>query len=422
MPDKWLRDVCFGCLQNAGCHISLILQKQQQPTSTIDTLYDDNDDNNDDDNVEQRYTRDQKELVGLMEEVFDCHPGGIDFNILIPALLLLQKRSSSQQPWHKDATISTQSLLCFLCDLAGKPHHHSTNTTTINHTEWMKQYFVLDGALAMKQCGMMENVMAGANLIGGHEGLVLQCVDILMNYAYLGMNEAESLLLYGQRDDVSFLSTTTSSPSSSSSSILRSSTGCGKKNGVLMLTEGHKRILWLLETYVLSIEKYGDLDSSLLRRGKVNPDFAARICLRAWLSLNLNGHLKCCGPVLSSWLYAKLNLGATSTKSNNQNSKHNGDCHNRLACAVLARVLLWPSSSSLEEDSPNDNDDDDDSDHDSNKVLAEWLDFDPSFLIALSFHCCGMVESVPPPIADDIFSSSIRLPNEQNDHHHPIQS
>ena len=217
----------------------------------------------------------------------------------------------------------------------------------------------------MTQCGKMQNVIAGANLIGGHDGFVLKCIDIILTYynnEQISIEIAENYLLFG-------------------GNLPLKNRRIHYKDKTSLLTESHHRLLWLLETHLLSIDKYGDLMDK--KYGIVDPNFATRLCLRTWLALNCKDS-KDHNQFLSFWLGAKLKFHESNPEKN------------RLACAVLTRVLIW-------EDSNNDFDDDKERQQNStprssSNILAKSLHLDQSFIISLTKNCCGMVESVPPMI------------------------
>jgi hypothetical protein len=51
------------------------------------------------------------------------------------------------------------------------------------------------------------------------------------------------------------------------------------------LMDKHRSVLWLLDEYVLSIKTFSDFGTTYVR-GKVDPVFAARSCLRTWFLLS----------------------------------------------------------------------------------------------------------------------------------------
>ena len=350
----WLQKICTSCLLNAGCNQTLILQ--QSSTTTEDFIIDEKDDD-----IEQ-YTRDHNQLLLTLENVFNGCSQRLDFNMIIASLLILQKQG---QLWHPHASVSTQSLLCFLCNFAGRNDVMSSK----NDDRDGMAPLLFDGVLAMKQCGKMQNIIAGANIIGGHDGFVLKCVDIILKYyndEQISIQIAENYLLFGGNLPVK-----------------NSRIHCEDKK---TLTESHHRLLWLLETHLLSIGKYGDLMDK--KRGNVNASFATRLCLRTWLALNREDSTYH-NQFLSFWFGTKLKLYEPNQEKN------------RLACAVLARVLIW-------EDGNSDFDDDKPRQKNSpqSNILAKSLHLDQSFVISLSKNCCGMVESVPPMVAYSMFNCS----------------
>ena len=54
----------------------------------------------------------------------------------------------------------------------------------------------------------------------------------------------------------------------------------------VMITDGHRQVLWLLLNHVLNVRAFGEFRPIHLR-GKVDPVFAAQSCLRTtWLALS----------------------------------------------------------------------------------------------------------------------------------------
>lgn len=139
-----------------------------------------------------------------------------------------------------------------------------------------------------------------------------------------------------------------------------------------VLNYGQRHTLWLLDQYVLHVRTYGAFDSTPAR-GKVDPVFAARVLLRTWYSLT-QAQVQSASAWLARWLRQQLGIddGSVSQK--------------RLACAALARVLLWPSGI------------------DQRKVLADQMRLESRFLVQLSQACWNLVEAVPPSIADELLA------------------
>lgn len=324
----WLKRLCSGCLLNSACDISGLLSMRGGLEATIDS---------------------GDGLVEHMREVAHTRDaliagsgsGGLDFNLFIPTLLLLQIHN---QQWSTESVVSTQSMLNAACNLAG-------------HVTFEEPLFAFDGTSLMKQCALAENICAGANLIGGKNGLVLECCWILIECSSMSMEEAELFL----RSDDSM-----SRPQDFDSSESE------KISDDFVIGFGHQHVLWLLDQHTLQVKTYGEFDSTPAR-GKVDPVFAARICLRAWYYLT-KSQLPSASSWLASWLRRQLGVGddCVSTK--------------RLACAALTQVLLWPAS------------------REKASILAEQLKLEPRFLVQISQACWSLVEAVPPALADELLA------------------
>jgi hypothetical protein len=269
--------------------------------------------------------------------------GGLDLGLFIPALLLLDIRTLQ---WNNDSWVSTQSLLNAACSIAGR----------VTAEEPM---FVFDGVSIMKQCTIAGNVCAGANLVGGKNGLILECCSILIQDCGMTMEQAESFLCLDNP------SSPNNEPSDESEKVADDFT----------LTHGHKHILWLLDQHVLQVRTYGEFDSTP-KRGKVDPVEAARLCLRTWYSLT-----KSQLPIASAWLatWLRKQLGMEDDVVSNK----------RLACAALTRVLVWSTGLG------------------GGHVLGERLELESKFLVQLSQASWNVVESVPPTVADELLEQDV---------------
>lgn len=211
----------------------------------------------------------------------------------------------------------------------------------------------------MQQCGAASNVSAGAHLVGGKNGLVLKCCDILIRHAGLDMVAAESYIV-----------------SNSISHSVLSSRGGPEKDRFLLL-DGHRQVLWLLLEHVLNVRTFGEFHP-LEMRGKVDPVFAAQACLRTWSCLSVSNDAT---KWLVNWLRKKLHMenGEVSPK--------------RLACAALTRALMWPAS----EKSPD--------------LLAPIMSVESTFLVQLAQSCHGLMESLPSLTAEEIIINSSKKAN-----------
>jgi hypothetical protein len=267
--------------------------------------------------------------------------GGLDFNLFIPALLLLEGCNTQ---WNDEAWVSTRSILHAACSWAG-------------HVTAHEPLFKFDGTTLMKQCTLANNIHAGAKLIGGKNGLILECCSILIEYCGMSMDQAESFLRHDE-----MISPLQNKHLSESEKVADD----------FILNYGHKHILWLLDQYVLNVRTYGAFDSTPAR-GKVDPVFAATVCLRSWYCLT-EDQIQSASVWLATWLRQQLGIddGSVSPK--------------RLACAALARVLLWPSGI------------------DQRKVLADQMRLESRLLVQLTQACWNLVEAIPPSIADELLA------------------
>ena len=144
------------------------------------------------------------------------------------------------------------------------------------------------------------------------------------------------------------------------------------------INQGHLHSLWLLEQHVLDIQKYGDFSSTA--RGKVDPIFAARLCMRTWWKLSCKDVALSTDSTLwlVDWLRNRLEI------SNESTSPH------RLACSALIRALIYSSNNSERE--PNDKKD---------LFLAACLNVPNRFLVQLAQSCCGLVEAIQLNASDE---------------------
>ena len=338
---EWVIELCSAILANAGCHI------EQSPSLSVGFVasseaVDPSENDFENNTLVQRMQMERKIVLdGLI--LSSPESGGIDFNILIPGLLSIERQSLQ---WRNGTSLSTQMFLNTVCSIAGKKPAYELD-------------FALDAPLAMKHCAWAENISAAANLIGGTDGLVLKCTNVLIKSLNISIKEAEGILLEG-----GMISVEKKKIQSSDSSFA--------------LTDGHRSLLLLLEDHVLSVKTHGQFDCMALRGG-IDPVFAATMCFRVWLYLQQNcqenNHAN---SWLESWLRSRLgissNVGSVSKR--------------RLACAVLARSLLWPDEDNL-------------ADYNSGAgkqpaVLGEALGLNKQFLVDICKSCCGLVDAVPP--------------------------
>ena len=177
--------------------------------------------------------------------------GGLDFDILIPSLLLLSLRG---RHWREGSNIQTQILLNTVCDLAGRK---------TSCTPW----FLFDGRTVMRQCALTGNVQATSFLIGGRSGLILECADLLIAKIGLSMKEAEIALFGGSLAELKELKMSWDRKHNTDNS---SHSWCP--------TRSHRHILWVIQHHVLNVRNYGEFDSPSTQ-GKATPVTSGRIWL-----------------------------------------------------------------------------------------------------------------------------------------------
>lgn len=346
LPDEWLKTLCKACLVNAGCDLECVAYDASVGQESEQTGEDVDDDG----------TRKHFETNRLAIEALSPSPGsgGLDFDLFIPALLLLANRNV---PWYDDACLSTQNMLDAACYLAGR--HRKEEPA-----------FSFDGPVVMKQCARSGNISAGANLIGGKNGLVLQCCAILINGAGTSMDDAEDYILNDELAETTLWTKAKHDKKKIASG-----------QSPFELTDEHRSVLWLLEEYVLSIKTYGDFDTAHVR-GKVDPVFAARACFRTWFMLSVK-EITQATAWLVEWLRRRLGIERDQVSPK------------RLACSALTCALMWPATDGVVDAG--------ELDETANEtLLAHVLDMESLFLVELSQSCCGLVEAVPPSFALEI--------------------
>ena len=325
LSSEWLMEVISGVFGNAGCDLLLKLETYLNETSEPTC-----------------YRQSMDDLKGLLGP----SNGMLDFDTLIAGLLLLIRRGLS---WRHSIGVSTQTLLNSVCDLAGRRTSGEPK-------------FVFDSATAMRQCALCNNIQAAAFLVGGKNGLVLECSDLLLTgLQSMDMKTAEKALLTGSLTELQ--------------TIAGQAIG---QQSLFSLTSCHEHILWLLETHVLSASTYGQFETSPSALG-LDPVFTGRVCFRAWYCLTSST------PDSTRWLENWLRDGLRL---------HGGVSPKRLACAALIRSLIWADELDL------------DGDGESDLLLATLIGFGNPFLAELAQACCGLIESVPSNLAEEICSSS----------------
>ena len=170
-PTPWLQRLTVASLCNGGCTLDGLRQ-------TILASEHENEDR--DDAFAQKDYRSQ--ILRVQRAVVSSPgSGGVDFDILIVALLILELRG---EIWWEDSDVPSQSLLNGTCFVAGRRSSE-------------EPLFTLDGPTLMSQCFLAGNVQAGANLVGGRNGFVLECCDILIPLCWIGNGRGRRLLVVG---------------------------------------------------------------------------------------------------------------------------------------------------------------------------------------------------------------------------------
>jgi len=331
LPTQWLKRLSMACIANAECLVKAVSKSTSENyLETLQSTFD---------LVASHGTKIYRARNALTPAPGS---GGLDFDLFIPALLILKRRDVA---WSDESSASTQSILNAACFLAGR--------STIE-----EPMFPLDSATLMRLCTLINNVQAGANLVGGSNALILECCDILMRRSGLTMEQAEEFLL--------------------SEPMLVNILGPANSSETFSLQDDHVHVLWLLDEHVLAgVRTYGDLETSSNIRGKVDPIFAAKMCLRTWWFITRK-HTKETTKCLTEWLEESLNMTAGSTSPR------------RLACAALARALVWPAKATDRAET----------------ILAARLEMPKSFLVSLTRSCCGLVESLPPHEAERAWANT----------------
>jgi hypothetical protein len=451
LPTSWLQELSVACLHNAECELKnleivddtnidehLLLSSTLSDISektyvtgsvvntgiaTTDLGRSINSGMDDKDGVYKLNFEIEKTRNALLPPTDDSY--SLDYDLLVPTLLLLQYRNAHWHPSSSSSSlsidyISTQPLLDAACYQAGRTTtpvsisgggrriaaHHRTAilTSRIMRDRTDDEPFLFaafDDKCAMKQCFQANNIVAGANLIGGTNGFILQVCYILTEGLGISVNDAESFLLNDALD-------------------VQIAEQSKMEMVSFELTSRHRILLLLLDEHVLSIKTFGDFDS-IHNRGRVDPVFAARSILRAWLSLSY-GDKSNSSNWLGDWLARRLEIRsgvASSSLSPSPNTARvfvdehedtkasagsNNNNKHRLACASLARSLLWPNNSATPKTTATTVDNDDDSKDNVGKgsgesstmvPLAISMKFEKQLLIQLCQSCLGLVESVP---------------------------
>jgi len=349
LPREWIMALCEASLINAGCRHeeSSFLLKSRGPASLVDGAAGSDTIRGYDSIYSGENNGYKVDFLSLFSD-----PGRIDFNLLISALL---------------CEASTRPVLIAVCDLAGRQ-------------VCKEPEFAFDAAAAIKLCAQAGNSAAAAALLGGREGFVLRCADILIEFFNISMKQAEIILM-------------TFPENCFSNHIGGEGKDDSAGNSSSVLMDGYRAVLSLLEEYVLKVDEFGHSVGGGAVRSCIDPVFATRLCLRVWLVLQL-GASTGARPAsksniwLESWFRSSLGMNT---------SRNNAPSVKKLACAALSRALLWP-----------DNESDTVWYHTmagkKTTILAEALDFKCSFLTELTQSCCGIMECVP---ASDLLNGSL---------------
>jgi hypothetical protein len=331
LPDEWLREIVSGTFCNAETEIGLGLDSSNASKTRDESSC---------------YREAMRSIKDLLIPKNRC---GLDFDLLIAALLILTRR---HKEWREGSTtIPIQLLLNAVCEMAGQR---------------VESKFVFDGATVLRQCALAENVQAAALLVGGKNGLILECVDLLTSAIDIEIKDAETALFAATVNEFKDMM-----------GVVHQNIEHDEKSQFAP-SGGQLHLLWLIEEHVLSVVKYGDFDSSGSTE-KLDPVFVGRLCFRAWYSLTHPTDLHKSAKWLESWLRKKLELS-------------NGTASKRLACAALVRILLWVDEAGEL----------DLGDSDEDSILATLLGFDGRFMAELAQACCGLIQSIPPHLADEV--------------------
>ncbi len=347
LPDGCLKEVVAGVFYNAECDLGLGVDTVVATASRAKS----------DLACNEEVASYRQDMVSVQELLVpQKRSGGIDHDIVIAALLILARRGCNS--WREGTRISTQTLLNTVCDRAGR----KTDT---------EPTFVFDAATVMRQCALSDNLQAAAFLIGGKRGLILECADLLVSNLGISVKDAEIALYVGSLAELRV----TMAPIHEGTPM--------KEESTFAPNVEQQHLLWLLQEYVLNAHRYGEFESTGLK-GKVTPVFAGRVCLRAWYCLTHPSILGGSAKWLEEWLHRKLEL-------------KEGTSPRRLACAALVRALLWADEA----------EDLDLSDNDENAtiLLGTVIGFDGRFMAELAQACCGLIQAIPPHLAEEVMSS-----------------
>ena len=337
LPNEWLREIVTGSFCNADYDILGL--------DTVTAIHEE-------DNT--CYRQDMLRVQCCLAPPQKHSSGGLDYDIIIGALLILASRGCDC--WRDGAYISVQTLLNAVCNLAGR-------TTDI------EPKFVFDSAKVLHQCALADNLQGAAFLLGGRKGLILECAELLVSNLDMSVIGAESVLYMGSIVELE-------------RAVAPIYEKMPAQNEMRFTPNaGHKHILWLIQEHILNVHTYGEFESSS-HTGKITPVFAGRVCFRAWYCLTHTSLLGSSAKWLEGWLREQLDLS-------------NGKSLKRLACAALVRILLWADEA----------DELDLSDSDDKPLLATVIGFDGRFMADLAQVCCGLIQSIPSHLSEELMSS-----------------
>lgn len=345
LPDAWLKEIVTGAFCNAGCDLGLGLD-----TAVLTSSPSKEEPTNDEEVVS--YREDMRRVRELL--VPQKYSGGLDFDLVIAALLILASRG--HESWREGTQISTQILLNTVCDMAGRKTDAEPK-------------FIFDGSTVGRQCALAGNLQAAAFLLGGKKGLIIECADLLVSHLEVSVRDAELALFVGSLAEMK----------NSVAPVYDDMTV--EEESSFSPHEGHHHLMWLLQEHMLNAHKYGEFDSTS-NNGKITPVFAGRVCFRSWYCLTRPLMMNRSAKWLEEWLRQKLEL-------------KDGKSPRRLACAALVRALLWADDAG----------DLDLSDADDEPLLGAVIGFDGRFMAELAQACCGLIQAIPPHLAEELQSS-----------------
>ncbi|KAL3812025.1 hypothetical protein ACHAXA_001332 [Cyclostephanos tholiformis] len=336
LSNRWLREVVSGTFLNAECDIVIQIPKS----------------------LPRQVNCYRQDMVQVKEYLVPRNrSNGLDYDLVISALLILASRCCDC--WREgEGEISTQTLLNTVCDMAGRKMDFEPK-------------FIFDGGTVMRLCALADNIQSAAFLIGGRNGLILECADLLVSSLEISIQEAESALFAG--DLVELKGTVP---------FLHERVELEIEPSDFTPNENHHHLLWLLQRLVIDVHSFGEFEPASLA-GRITPVLAGTVCFRAWYCLTRPSDLSSSAKWLEKWMRKTLELTRGKSKK-------------RLACAALVRALLWADEV----------EDLDSVDGDEEIILATMIGLNSRFMAELAQACCGLIQSIPPHLAEEILSSS----------------